>query len=80
MRDGGSGAGGAAVFSYLGACGGDDRAHDGCGGLSGMMRVPERPEISSATLAFAGNEETRAETRGRRKDGIEKSYTARRSR
>jgi hypothetical protein len=31
-----------------------DRAHDGCAGLAGVMRVPERPEISSATLAFAG--------------------------
>jgi hypothetical protein len=28
-----------------------------------MMRVPERPEISSATLAFAGNWNIRAEKR-----------------
>jgi hypothetical protein len=40
-----------------------------------MMRVPERPEISSATLAFAGNGEIRAGMGARRKDGFLKSCT-----
>jgi hypothetical protein len=39
------------------------------------MRVPERPEISSATLAFAGNGEIRAGIGARRKDGFWESYT-----
>jgi hypothetical protein len=37
------------------ACGGDGPGTvQVCSGLSGMMRVPERPEILSATWAFAG--------------------------